>query len=157
MLTSPDRASSDQLAGKFCVGREMSARLTMKFIHRRFPWLPPLVVLTLAVAGLVLLEMRSRTPTEVAASQPAFTVGIDNDMTAALLLLSRTQDVTPEVFTCPTTQPSKWDFGGGTNTALNWSNWITTQGPDRKLSYSYQNPYDASSSGTRTDPGRTKR
>src|SRR4051794_4547607 len=42
-----------------------------------------------------------------------------NDVTAALFLLLRTQDITPEVFTCPTSNAEKWDFGGGGNTALN--------------------------------------
>jgi prepilin-type N-terminal cleavage/methylation domain-containing protein/prepilin-type processing-associated H-X9-DG protein len=64
-----------------------------------------------------------------------------NDVTAALFLLLRTQDITPEVFTCPSSNAEKWDFGGGANTALNWSNWNTTTGAQRNLSYSYQNPY----------------
>jgi prepilin-type N-terminal cleavage/methylation domain-containing protein/prepilin-type processing-associated H-X9-DG protein len=64
-----------------------------------------------------------------------------NDVTAALFLLLRTQDITPEVFTCPSSNAEKWDFGGGANTALNWSNWNTTAGTQRNLSYSYQNPY----------------
>jgi len=64
-----------------------------------------------------------------------------NDVTAALFLLLRTQDITPEVFTCPSSNAEKWDFGGGANTALNWSNWNGTNGAQRNLSYSYQNPY----------------
>ncbi|MBC8107427.1 MAG: DUF1559 domain-containing protein, partial [Anaerolineae bacterium] len=64
-----------------------------------------------------------------------------NDVSAALFLLLRTQDITPEVFTCPSSNAEKWDFGGGANTALNWSNWNTTTGAQRNLSYSYQNPY----------------
>jgi len=65
----------------------------------------------------------------------------NNDVSAALYLLLRTQDITPEVFTCPSSNAEKWDFGGGANTALNWSNWNTTAGVQRNLSYSYQNPY----------------
>jgi prepilin-type N-terminal cleavage/methylation domain-containing protein/prepilin-type processing-associated H-X9-DG protein len=65
----------------------------------------------------------------------------NNDVTAALFLLLRTQDITPEVFTCPSSNAEKWDFGGGANTALNWSNWNSTSGVQRNLSYSYQNPY----------------
>ena len=61
-----------------------------------------------------------------------------NDVTAALFLLMRTQDITPEVFTCPYSDQEKWDFGGSTNTALNWSNWNDVK---KNLSYSYQNPY----------------
>jgi prepilin-type N-terminal cleavage/methylation domain-containing protein len=65
----------------------------------------------------------------------------NNDVTAALYLLLRTQDITAEVFTCPSSNAEKWDFGGGANTALNWSNWNGTAGVQRNLSYSYANPY----------------
>jgi len=74
----------------------------------------------------------------------------DNDVSAALYLLLRTQDITAEVFTCPSSNAEKWDFGGGSNTALNWSNWNGTAGVQRNLSYSYANPYPdqiATSSG----------
>ena len=64
-----------------------------------------------------------------------------NDVTAALFLLLRTQDITSEVFTCPSSDAEKWDFGGGSNTALNWSNWNGVAGVQRNLSYSYANPY----------------
>jgi len=68
-----------------------------------------------------------------------------NDVGAALFLLLRTQDITSEVFTCPSSNAEKWDFGGGSNTALNWSNWgATSTKPGyygKHLSYSYQNPY----------------
>jgi len=75
-------------------------------------------------------------------SDPFLTNGPSpNDVTAALFLLLRTQDITPEVFTCPSSNAEKWDFGGGANTALNWSNWNSTTGIQRNLSYSYQNPY----------------
>jgi len=63
-----------------------------------------------------------------------------NDVSAALYLLLRTQDITAEVFTCPSSNGEKWDFGGGANTALNWVNW-TSAGIPKNLSYSYQNPY----------------
>ena len=75
-------------------------------------------------------------------SDPFLTSGPSaNDVSAALFLLLRTQDITPEVFTCPSSNAEKWDFGGGANTALNWSNWNSTGGIQRNLSYSYQNPY----------------
>lgn len=61
-----------------------------------------------------------------------------NDVSAALFLLLRTQDITPEVFTCPSSNAEKWDFGGTGNTATNWANWSDV---NRDLSYSYQNPY----------------
>jgi prepilin-type N-terminal cleavage/methylation domain-containing protein/prepilin-type processing-associated H-X9-DG protein len=66
---------------------------------------------------------------------------VNNDVTAALYLLLRTQDITAEVFTCPSSNAEKWDFGGGSNTALNWSNWNGVAGVQRNLSYSYANPY----------------
>jgi prepilin-type N-terminal cleavage/methylation domain-containing protein/prepilin-type processing-associated H-X9-DG protein len=66
---------------------------------------------------------------------------VNNDITGALYLLLRTQDITSEVFTCPSSNAEKWDFGGGSNTALNWSNWNGPAGVQRNLSYSYANPY----------------
>jgi len=63
-----------------------------------------------------------------------------NDVSASLFLLLRTQEITPEVFTCPSSNAEKWDFGGGSNTALNWCNW-TSAGILKNLSYSYQNPF----------------
>ena len=66
---------------------------------------------------------------------------VNNDITGALYLLLRTQDITAEVFTCPSSNAEKWDFGGGSNTALNWSNWNGVAGVQRNLSYSYANPY----------------
>jgi prepilin-type N-terminal cleavage/methylation domain-containing protein/prepilin-type processing-associated H-X9-DG protein len=65
-----------------------------------------------------------------------------NDVTAALFLLLRAGDITSEVFNCPSSNATKWDYGGGTNTAQNWVNW--NGGPNgilTNLSYSYENPY----------------
>jgi prepilin-type N-terminal cleavage/methylation domain-containing protein len=81
-----------------------------------------------------------------------------NDVTAALFLLMRTQDITSEVFICPSSNAERWDFGGGSNTAQNWSNWNGTSGAQRNLSYSYQNPYPnttAISSGFRLNNSLT--
>ncbi len=64
-----------------------------------------------------------------------------NDVTAALFLVLRSQDMTPEVFTCPSSNTEKWDFGGGSNSALNWSNFNGVAGVKLNLSYSYQDPY----------------
>lgn len=61
-----------------------------------------------------------------------------NDVSAALYLVLRTQDITSEVFTCPSSNAERWDFGGGTNTAQNYTNWTDVR---RNLSYSLQNPY----------------
>jgi len=65
----------------------------------------------------------------------------NNDVTASLFLLMRTQDITSEVFTCPSSNAEKWDFGGGANTALNWCNWNSSAGLQKNLSYSYQAPF----------------
>ena len=62
----------------------------------------------------------------------------DNDVTAALFLLLRTQDITSEVFTCPMSSAEKDTYGGGTNAPLNRSNFTNLK---KNLSYSYQNPY----------------
>lgn len=71
--------------------------------------------------------------------------GRNNDVSAALFLLLRTQDIAAEVFVCPSSNGEKWDFGGGSNTAQNWANWSTGSQPlgnvQKHLSYSYQNPY----------------
>jgi len=64
-----------------------------------------------------------------------------NDISSAYFLLMRTQEITSEVFTCPSSNAEKWDFGGGANTALNWSNWNGTAGLIKNLSYSFANPY----------------
>lgn len=64
-----------------------------------------------------------------------------NDVTAALYLLMRTQDITSAEFICPATLQERWDFGGGANTALNWTNWPGNARLAEHLSYSYQNPY----------------
>jgi hypothetical protein len=63
-----------------------------------------------------------------------------NDVTAALFLLLRTQDITSGAFVCPSTNVDPWDFGGGVNTAQNWVNWPKSI-LAKHLSYSYQNPY----------------
>jgi prepilin-type processing-associated H-X9-DG protein len=64
-----------------------------------------------------------------------------NDVTAALFLLIRTQQITPQAFICPSSNHYGWDFGGGTKSALDWSNWPGAEGVRKHLSYSYQNPY----------------
>jgi len=69
----------------------------------------------------------------------------DNDVTAALYLLLRTQDITSEVFICPSSGIKKWDFGGGAMTAMNWTNWAGNEVIAQHLSYSYQNPYPSPS------------
>jgi hypothetical protein len=68
--------------------------------------------------------------------RPAF-----NDVTAALFQVMRTQDITSEVFVCPSTELEKFEFGGGNRNALAWTNWPGNDGLSKHLSYSYQNPY----------------
>lgn len=64
-------------------------------------------------------------------------VGVNN-VCASLFLLCRTQDISPEVFTCPSSNATKDDFGGGANSAQNRANFTSTQ---NNLSYSYANPF----------------
>jgi len=61
----------------------------------------------------------------------------DNDITAALFMLLRTQDITSEVFCCPNSSDEKDIYGGGTNAPINRSNFSNR----KNLSYSFQNPY----------------
>jgi prepilin-type N-terminal cleavage/methylation domain-containing protein/prepilin-type processing-associated H-X9-DG protein len=62
----------------------------------------------------------------------------DNDVSACLFLLLRTQDITSEVFTCPSSNAEKDTYGGGANAPINRVNFTDTT---KNLSYSYQNPY----------------
>jgi len=64
-----------------------------------------------------------------------------NDVTAGLFLLLRTQEITSDVFGCPSSNAERWDFGGGANTAQTWSNWDGKEGIKKHLSYSYRNLY----------------
>jgi len=65
-----------------------------------------------------------------------------NDVSAALFLLLRAGDITSEVFTCPSSNAQKWDYGGGTNTAQNWCNWNgNAAGLLNNMSYSYADCY----------------
>ena len=64
-----------------------------------------------------------------------------NDVTAALWLLVRTQDITTDVFVCPATGQTRFDYGGGANRTSNWTNWPGDKGLRDHLSYSVANPY----------------
>jgi prepilin-type N-terminal cleavage/methylation domain-containing protein/prepilin-type processing-associated H-X9-DG protein len=63
----------------------------------------------------------------------------NNDCTADLFLLIRTQDITPEVFVCPSSTAEKDNYGGaaGANAQLR-SNFTDYQ---KNLSYGMANPY----------------
>ena len=116
----------------------MSWSSRLRNSNRRQPWIAPLAVLAVASASVAVFEIRIAHDT---VEDATMVQSAPEDVTAALIQLLRKEDITPEVFTCPATQPSKWDFGGGANTALNWSNWNTSDGSPRTLSYQYQNPY----------------
>jgi len=62
----------------------------------------------------------------------------NDDITAAVFLLIRTQDVGSEVFTCPSSNAEKDLYGGGTNGPLQRCNFSTIT---KNLSYSYSHPY----------------
>jgi prepilin-type N-terminal cleavage/methylation domain-containing protein/prepilin-type processing-associated H-X9-DG protein len=62
----------------------------------------------------------------------------DNDVSACLFLLLRTQDITSEVMTCPSSNAEKDNYGGGANAPINRVNFTDVK---KNLSYSYQNPY----------------
>jgi prepilin-type processing-associated H-X9-DG protein len=64
-----------------------------------------------------------------------------NDVSASFFLLMRNEQITSRVFVCPSTSLTAWDFGGGTNTAQNWTNWNGCDGIAKHDSYSYQNPF----------------
>jgi len=64
-----------------------------------------------------------------------------NDVTASFFLLMRNEQLTSQVFICPSTKLDAWDFGGGANSAQNWTNWNGTEGIAKHLSYSYENPF----------------
>ncbi len=75
----------------------------------------------------------------VASSDPFHANGPEaNNIPAALFLLIRTQDISSEVFTCPSGTAEKDLYGGGGNTAANRSNF--TEIP-KNLGYSIQNMY----------------
>jgi prepilin-type processing-associated H-X9-DG protein len=73
-----------------------------------------------------------------ASSSDPFSGPQPNDVTAAMFLLLRTQDITSEVFTCPSADTEKDTYGGGTNSAINRANFTDIK---KNLSYSLLNPY----------------
>lgn len=68
-----------------------------------------------------------------------------NNVPAAMFLLLRTQDITSEVFTCPSSTGEKDDFGGGSNSSQNRSNFTngsaTSTSIAKNLSFSLAVPY----------------
>jgi prepilin-type N-terminal cleavage/methylation domain-containing protein/prepilin-type processing-associated H-X9-DG protein len=99
---------------------------------------------TIPVAAGVTAEMGNGTDDKFHLDPDPFTSahqGATNNVPAALFLLLRTQDITSEVFTCPSSNAEKDTYGGGTNAAVNKSNFSDLA---KNLSYSYQHPYPSS-------------
>lgn len=81
--------------------------------------------------------------TNPAATQPFAEDGPnENDVTAAMFLLLRTQDITSEVFTCPSSDAEKDTYGAVDKAPIDRSNFTDVK---KNLSYSYQNPYASDS------------
>jgi len=77
--------------------------------------------------------------TEAAATDPFGTPGPSpNDVTSAMFLLVRTQDISPSAFTCEMTDATPDPLAGGG--AQQRSNFTDV---NKHLSYSFQNPYPA--------------
>src|SRR5688500_16639384 len=85
-----------------------------------------------------------------ATSSNSFTGPDPNDVTAAMFLLLRTQDITSEVFTCSSSNAQKDNYGGGNNAALHRANFTDIK---KNLSYSMHNPY--ASDGVITEKDKT--
>jgi len=69
-----------------------------------------------------------------------------NDVTSALFLLLRTQDITTDVFICPSSNADRFYVQTG-KSIQEYTNWNTSgaeNGINKALSYSYQNPYASS-------------
>lgn len=64
-----------------------------------------------------------------------------NDVTVFFFILMRTMDATSDLFVCPSTGQKPFDFGGGANTAMNWSNFPGKAAIRNHLSYSVHAPY----------------
>jgi prepilin-type N-terminal cleavage/methylation domain-containing protein/prepilin-type processing-associated H-X9-DG protein len=62
----------------------------------------------------------------------------DNDVVKAMFLLIRTQDITPEVFVCPSSNDEKDTYGSGAGVSAQAKVSFTDK---KNLSYSYCNPY----------------
>jgi prepilin-type N-terminal cleavage/methylation domain-containing protein len=76
----------------------------------------------------------------------SFIAGLQHNVPAALFLILKTQDVTPEVFICPSSNDTRDPLGAGTaaNTAQLRSNWSAAE----NLSYGMANPFPNNASVT---------
>ncbi|MGN6726335.1 MAG: DUF1559 family PulG-like putative transporter [Tepidisphaeraceae bacterium] len=86
----------------------------------------------------------------VATANPFNTAGTNggtayNDVTSALFLVLRTQDITTDVFICPSANQDRFVLASGTTIQYytDWAPSTSTVGNtiQKSLSYSYQNPY----------------
>ena len=73
-----------------------------------------------------------------AAGQNPFIDVEPNDISATMFLLMRTQDITPDVFVCPSSPGDRDTLGGGTNAPIDRANFTNVK---KNLSYSLHNPY----------------
>jgi prepilin-type N-terminal cleavage/methylation domain-containing protein/prepilin-type processing-associated H-X9-DG protein len=74
----------------------------------------------------------------VATADPFVPLGTANDICRAMFLLIRTQDITPEVFICPSSNDEKDTYG---NAAGESAQWKVSFKAVNNLSYSMANPY----------------
>jgi prepilin-type processing-associated H-X9-DG protein len=79
-----------------------------------------------------------------------FTGPDPNDVTAAMFLLLRTQDITSDVFVCSSSNGEKDIYGGGTKSPANRANFSDIA---NNLTYSMHNPYP--SDGVITEKDKT--
>jgi prepilin-type processing-associated H-X9-DG protein len=86
--------------------------------------------------------------TGTSARDPFQADGPRNDVSAIFFLLARTQDITSEIFVCPSSDGVKDTYGGGINSSIKQSNFTDVR---RNLSYSIQNPYPSDGAIPSTD------
>lgn len=60
---------------------------------------------------------------------------------ASFFLILKTQEITPDVFICPSSQNVRGYGPGATTTVADSSNWETIAGSESNLSYSYNTPF----------------
>jgi len=65
----------------------------------------------------------------------------ENNVTASFFLILRTQDITPEVFVCPSSQGERGFGPGSSVTKDDVANWVAIQ---KNLTYSYADPFPSS-------------
>src|SRR5438045_918007 len=61
-----------------------------------------------------------------------------NNVSESYFILLKSQDITPEVFTCPSSNAERDNYGGGTGTAAMVANFTNIA---KNLSYSFANPF----------------